>query len=101
MTRVYWRCNGGHYFSSLNSPFDGWSSDELSQLKTAAKKLKIRGANPSIAALGDGGASELALRRALVVEFGSARSAFEAIAPDYCVIHDTSMRLHRAETDFH
>jgi len=101
MTRIYWRCNGGHYFSSLSCLFDGWSSEELLQLNTAAEKLRIRGANPSIAALRDEGASESALRRAVVVEFGSDRSAFDATSPDYYAINNASMRFHQTGIDFH
>jgi len=101
MTRIYWRCNGGHYFSSVRCPFDGWSSDELVQLNNAAERLKVKGATPSIAALRSEGASEPALGRAIVVEFGSDGSAFEAISPNYYVINNESVRLHKAGIGFH
>jgi hypothetical protein len=100
MTRIYWRCNGGHYFSSVHCPFDGWSSDDLIQLNNATERLKVKGAIPSIAALRSEGASESALGRAIVVEFGSDRSAFDAISPDYYVINNASVRLHQAGIDF-
>jgi hypothetical protein len=101
MTRIYWRCNGGHCFSSVHCPCDGWSSDELLQLNNAAEGLKVKGTNPSIAALRSEGASEAALRRAKVVEFGSDGSAFEAVSPDYYVIHNESVRLRQAGVVFH
>jgi hypothetical protein len=101
MTRIYWRCNGGHYFSSLHCPFDGWSSDELVQLNNASERLKVKGASPSISALRGEGASESALRRAIVVEFGNDGSAFEAISPDYYVINNESVRLHKTDIGFH
>jgi hypothetical protein len=100
MTRIYWRCNGGHYFSSQHCPFDGWSSDELLQLSDAIERLKAKGASPSIAALPSEGASESALERAIVVEFGSERSVFDAISPDYYVINDKSVRLHESGIEF-
>ncbi len=101
MTRIYWRCNGGHYFSSVHCPFDGWSSDELVQLNNAAERLKVKGASPSVSALRGEGASESALRRTIAVEFGSDSSAFDAISPDYYVINNKSVRLQQAGSDFH
>ena len=101
MKKIYWRCNGGHYFSSLHCPFDGWTSDDLQQLNNAAELLKIKGASPSIEGLRGEGASESALGRAIVVEFGSGLSAFDAISPDLYVIHNESVRLHEAGISFH
>ena len=101
MKNIYWRCNGGHYFSSLHCPFDGWTSNELQELNNATEKLRAKGTSPSIAALRSEGASESAVGRAIVVEFGSDRSAFDAISPDYYVIHSESVRLHQAGADFH
>jgi hypothetical protein len=101
MKKVYWRCNGGHYFSTLHCPFDGWTSDELLQLNSATEQMNIKGASPSIAGLRSEGVSESALGRAIVVEFGSDRSVFDAISPDYYVIHNASVRLHQAGIDFH
>ena len=100
MTKIYWRCNGGHYFSSPHCPFDGWSSDELLELSNATEKLTAKGTAPSIAALSSEGASESALRRAIVVEFGSDHSVFDAISPDYYVVQNKSVRLSQAGIDF-
>jgi hypothetical protein len=101
MKKMYWRCNGGHYFSSLNCPFDGWTSEELQQLNHAAERLKSAGASPSIVGLRSEGASESALRRAIVVEFGSDDSVFDAISPECYVIHNQSVQLHQAGINFH
>ena len=101
MKRFYWRCNGGHSFEALRCPFDGWTSDELLELNNAAESLRSKETNPSIAALAVQGVSEAALRRAIVVEFGSEQSVFDAISPDYYVINGQSVKLRQAGTDFH
>src|ERR1700722_5367750 len=101
MKKIYWRCNGGHYFSSLHCPFDGWTSDELRQLNYASDQLAIKRASPCIDGLRGEGVSESALRRTIVVEFGSDLSAFDAISPDLYVIHNESVRLHEAGISFH
>jgi hypothetical protein len=101
MTKVYWRCNGGHYFTSVRCPFDGWSSGELIELSSSAEKLTAKGTNPSIAALRSEGVSERALSRAIIVEFGSGDSVFDALAPDYYVVNGKSLPLHKAGPEFH
>jgi hypothetical protein len=100
MNGIYWRCNSGHYFSSTRCPFDGWSSGELIELTSVAGKLTAKGADPSIANLRSEGTSETALKRAIIVEFGSERSAFDALAPDYYVINGESTPLHKVGPDF-
>jgi hypothetical protein len=71
---------------------------ELSQAVGRLRKAKI---DPSIRALKTDGVSDQALERAIVVEFGSERSAFDAISPDYYIISGKSVKLHQAGHDFH
>ena len=97
MTRVYWRCNSGHYFCSLRCPFDGWGSPELLELHDAAQRLGSKGV--SLAILRAEGVSERALRRAIIVEFGSEGAVFDAISPDYYV-GGKEVKLTKAGPDF-
>ena len=86
MVRVYCRCNGGHYFVGEYCPFDGWSSPESKAITAAAQRLKAEGVTPTVDALRKACLSPNALARAVVVEFGSADSAFEALAPETYVV---------------
>ena len=100
MMRAYWRCNGGHYFCTSRCPFDGWSSPELQALHDAAQRLVLNDISPSLAALRAEGVSDGALRRAMVVEFGSEEAVFDAISPDYYVIAGKEVKLRKAGPAF-
>jgi len=100
MIRMYWRCNGGHYFCALRCPFDGWSSPELAELYAAALRLESKKLNPSLAAVRAEGVSENAVRRAIVVEFGSEGAVFDAVSPDYYVVDGKGVKLAKAGKDF-
>ena len=81
MVRAYFRCNGGDYFCEPSCPFDGWSSPELGEFLGALRTLDSRGQLPSIPAFRELGLSEGALKRIVVIQFGSETSAFEALSP--------------------
>ena len=100
MTRVYWRCNSGHYFTTLRCPFDGWGSQQLTELHDAAQRLLGKGLVPSFAALRAEGVSDDAIHRAIVVEFGSEKAAFDAISPDYLVVDGKAIPFIKAGPDF-
>jgi hypothetical protein len=100
MTRAYWRCNGGHYFCTLRCPFDGWSSPELQELYDAVQKLDSKHVNPTLAGLQNEGVSAGALRRAIIVEFGSETAVFDAISPDHYVVSGKAVKLSKAGPDF-
>jgi len=100
-TRAYWCCNSGHYFSTLRCPFDGWGSEQLTQLHEAAQRLLAKGLVLSLAALQAEGVSDDAIQSAIVVEFGSEKAAFDAISPDYFVVDGKTVSLIKAGSDFH
>lgn len=101
MYKLYWRCNGGHYFNTVRCPFDGWTSKELAELNQVAEEFRSMKTDPSIGAMKNAGVSDEALRRAIVVEFGNDRSVFDAISPDYYVVDGKSVKLHKTGLDFH
>jgi hypothetical protein len=88
MNVAYMRCNGGDYFrgEAIACPLDGWSSPESIQLAEALEKLRAENIEVTIAILTEAGLSWEALQRTIVMEFGSAGSMFEAIAPRGYVI---------------
>jgi hypothetical protein len=86
-TRVYYRCNGGEYFEARLGacPWDGWADPGCKEVAGALTRLMTAGESVSIVALLDAGASEAALHRTLVIEFGATASAFDALVPAYYV----------------
>lgn len=93
MNRLYFRCNGGHYFrahglqSAIACPWDGWSCDGLEHAVAAFEELTATGTRPTVDVLREKGLSSEVLRRILLIEFGDDASAFEALAPQR-YIHD-------------
>ena len=100
MVRVYCRCNGGHYFVGEYCPFDGWSSLESKAIAEAARHLADAGITPSVGTLRDACLSAKALARAVVIEFGSEESAFEALAPEAYVVDGQARMLKDMEASF-
>jgi hypothetical protein len=93
-TRVYCRCNSGHYFSGASCPYDGWSSRASKELLAAAARLDQEGKRLSIAELRMLGVSSATLSRTIIVSFGSEASVFEALAPGtYVVVGETKPPL--------
>jgi hypothetical protein len=93
-TRVYYRCNSGHYFSGASCPYDGWSSRASRELTAAAARLDKEGKNLSIAELRMLGVSSATLSRTIIVSFGSEASVFEVVAPGtYVVMGETKPPL--------
>jgi hypothetical protein len=64
-------------------PFDGWAVAELPHVATLVETL---GPASSIDAIKASGVSAELLSRLLLIEFGSAESAFEAISPGHVLI---------------
>ena len=99
-TRAYCRCNSGHYFVGEFCPFDGWSSKASRELTAAVKKLTAKKQVVSLKALREAGVSTNTLARCIVVEFGLSASAFEAIAPDICVVDGEAHSLCELDASF-
>jgi hypothetical protein len=91
--RAYCRCTSGHYFQGECCPFDGWSSAASRELAAALARLAGQGQKPSLASLRKVGLSQGALERVVVIEFGTARSAFEALAPKEYVVNGEAKPL--------
>ena len=88
MIKAYIRCNSGHYFSGEYCPLDGWTSAESRELADALTRVSGPG-ELSLRKLRQMGVSKTALRRAILVEFGSTDAVFEALAPEgYVLDHE-------------
>jgi len=79
---AYIRCNSGHYFVGTHCPLDGWDSPESHELSQALERLVSEGHEVSIDALRGIGVSEAAMKRTIVIDFGSDSSAFDALVPE-------------------
>jgi len=89
MKRAYIRCNSGHCFSGgPNCPLDNWSSPQSLEFAQAVEQLIQDGQEVSIQRLKDLGLSDEALRRVIVIEFGSEKSVFTCLVPEGYVLED-------------
>ena len=81
--RAYVRCNGGDYFDARLGacPLDGWSSPEAVEVAEVYCRLVQDGENVSIDRLRTAGVCEEALKRVIVVDFGTEEATFELLAP--------------------
>lgn len=95
ITRAFCRCNSGHYFSGEFCPFDGWSSPASKELAHAVEELEAAGHRVSLEALRKSGVSSTTLQRTITIEFASGDSAFEAVSPDYLVVHGEAKPTHK------
>jgi hypothetical protein len=100
MTRVYIRCNSGHYFQGEFCPFDGWSSPASRELAAAVNWFAESGRKVTLQGLQKAGMSEAAIRRTIVIEFGSSSSAFEALSPEYYVVDGKAIPLRDLDENF-
>ncbi len=99
MKQVYFRCNSGHYFSGGSCPLDGWSSKDWLQLRSAVLAAEAT-EGPGVKELRESGVSEDTLARLVVIEFGSASSAFDAIAPSGYVVDGRWLPMDGADSRF-
>jgi len=72
----------------------------LLELHDAAQKLESKHISPSLAGLQAEGISEGALRRTIIVEFGSEKAVFDAISPDRYIVAGKEVKLIKAGPDF-
>jgi hypothetical protein len=87
LTRVYCRCNSGHYFTGESCPYDGWSSSASRELAKAAARLAELGVMPSVEELRKAGVTNATLWRTLIVTFGTGASVFDSLAPESYVVN--------------
>jgi hypothetical protein len=86
ISKAYCRCNSGHYFQGEFCPFDGWSSAESKELAAAVEQLAAEGQELTLVGLRKAGVSRETLERTVVIAFGCAASAFEALDPRMYVV---------------
>jgi hypothetical protein len=99
-TRAYCRCNSGHYFVGEHCPLDGWSSPASQELTRAVERLAEECRPVSLEELRKAGVSQTTFERTLVIQFGSAGSVFEAIAPEGYVVDDEWKPLRELDWTF-
>jgi hypothetical protein len=100
ITRAFCRCNSGHYFTGEHCPFDGWSSSGARELVQAVERLTKQNRAVSLEELRKAGVSAATLARTIVVEFGCNESAFEALAPEECVVNGQAYSLLQLDRNF-
>jgi hypothetical protein len=86
MHKVFFRCNGGDYYSERNCPFDGWSRPELQRLLDVVAEMKKNVEPISISALREKGFESDVLDRVIVIEFGAEPAVFDAFHPEGYII---------------
>ncbi len=86
ISRAYCRCNSGHYFQGEFCPFDGWSSAASRELAAAVERLVGEGQELTLVTLRKAGVSRETIERTMVIAFGCAASAFEALDPRMYVV---------------
>jgi hypothetical protein len=94
MRKAYWRCNSGHYYSSLHCPFDGWTFDGCRELIAAVENVARRDETLSIEALALEGAPAQATKRTIIIEFGSSLAVFDAYSAEGYVINGEYKKVH-------
>ena len=83
---LYFRCNGGHYFSgSASCPLDGWCESGTESILSAFAEMVSRGATPRPGDVAHGAATRL-LKRVIVAQFGDPLRAVRGIVP--MIYHD-------------
>jgi hypothetical protein len=81
ITRAYFQCCDGHFFSGGKCPIDGWYSSESQRLQKALARLHTTGQPITLDNLRMWGLSEAALSRTIIVEFGTAETAVDVLRP--------------------
>ena len=100
MRRIYWRCNSGHYFSTLACPFDGWSVSGIRQLLETINQSTDRSESLSIQDLQKSGIEPDLLDRVIIIEFGAERSAFDGFSPAGYVINGKYVPLNKLSRNY-
>src|SRR5882672_7050817 len=100
MTKVFWRCNSGHYYSVPSCPIDGWSFQGVRELVEILSEMRTHAEIPSIQELRRRGLSQDVLDRVVVVEFGGDRSVFDGICPEGYMIEGKYVPLRELSRDY-
>ena len=100
MTKVYCRCNSGHYFIGAICPLDGWSSAESVELTKTVEVVMNAGKELSMTALCQAGLSALARKRTIIIEFGNDESGFDAVSPAGYFVNGQWIKQRDFDEDF-
>lgn len=92
--RLFFRCNGGHYFQGPACPFDGWAMDRLADVVAAFERMTAAGVTTELDGLLPRDASPELRRRVMLVEFGDDAAAFHALAPQRYVHRGEELLWH-------
>jgi hypothetical protein len=100
MKYLFVRCNRGHYYRGQPiCPFDGWSCEGVDLAFQAFAELRADPMSRSIEGLREKGVPQSVLERLVIAEFGSAASAFEALAPERYVLDGREVAAQEAGKD--
>lgn len=83
MKRLFFRCNGGHYFlAGAGCPFDGWTIDGVARAAAHFAVLLQRGDEITRESMREAILGDEVMQRMLIIDFGDERSIFEGLVPD-------------------
>ncbi|WP_394846166.1 hypothetical protein LZC95_01725 [Pendulispora brunnea] len=85
MKRLFFRCDGGHYFQGACCPFDGWSMAGVAKAAEYFDTLGQSGEPQELEAMKALRLSDDLIQRMLIIEFGDENAIFEALAPERCL----------------
>jgi len=80
--QLFFRCNSGHYFHGVGCPFDGWTMDGVQAAAEFFARLEPDGTAAGLDCLRPLNPSAELMRRMMIIEFGDADAAFDALVPD-------------------
>lgn len=81
--RLFFRCNGGHYFQGTHCPWDGWTMDGLQEVIVTFQRASSVGSHvePDL------------MQRILIIEFGSDDAVFDALNPERYIYNGKEILL--------
>ena len=94
MKKLYFRCNGGDYFTESPCPFDGCIFPHEAEVNSLVAKLALSKTELSLTALREAGLGEHIIEGLVVIEFNS-RVEFEAVSADGCYVKSNGKLLSR------
>jgi len=99
--KLFFRCNGGHYFQGTSCPFDGWSMDGLAGVVAVFQRMTAAGLVIDLRSLLAPEVSSELKRRVLLIEFGDDAAAFQALAPERYIHGGEELPWHRVPLELH
>lgn len=98
MKKLYFRCNGGHYFTnSRGCPFDGWWLTGLDEVLSHFADLQRTGGELTIESIKSINPSEEVINRTLIIDFGSDDVIFDGLVPEIYFYGGKMLPLHECD----